>query len=107
MRERFRIVEDPRVCSYLPYEVAALEYRGILDMSGAEYAALLARGYRRFGAHLFRPACPQCEKCRSIRILAQEFVPDGNDRRVLKKNADVRAELHPLFVTQEHIDLYN
>src|SRR5690348_13003856 len=47
--DHFRFIEEPRACSYLPRETASLEVRCIIDMSGEEYAALLARGYRRFG----------------------------------------------------------
>lgn len=107
MREIFRFVEPPRQCSYLPLETASLEVRCIAGMNGAEYAELLARGYRRFGWQVFRPACAECDKCRSVRVLAGEFTPNGSERRILRKNANVQAELHPLFATSEHVDLYN
>jgi len=99
MREIFRLVEPPRQCSYLPLETASLEVRCIAGMNRAEYAELLARGYRRFGWQVFRPACAECDKCRSVRVLASDFTPNGNERRILRKNANVRAELHPLFAT--------
>jgi arginine-tRNA-protein transferase len=107
MEELLHIVETPRRCSYLPHEVASLEVRGVASMSGDEYADLLARGYRRFGWQVFRPACPDCRKCVSVRLLPQEFEPSGSERRVLRKNARIRAELRPLFMTREHIELYN
>jgi arginine-tRNA-protein transferase len=107
MRELIRLVEQPRICSYLPSEIASLEVRGILDMSPAEYADLLSRGYRRFGWQVFRPACPQCVKCRSVRVVVDQFEPGASERRILRKNEGIRAEIHPLFVTPEHVDLYN
>lgn len=107
MTELFRLVEPPRECSYLPAETASLSVHAVNDMSGAEYAELLSRGYRRFGMEVFRPACPACRQCRSVRILAQDFEPNASERRVLRKNENIRAELHPLFVTPQHIDLYN
>ena len=107
MRELVRIIEKPRRCSYLPWETASLEIRAIADMSPAEYGDLLARGYRRFGWQVFRPACPNCIRCRSVRVLAQQWQPSGSELRVLRKNERVRAELHPLFATREHVDLYN
>jgi arginyl-tRNA--protein-N-Asp/Glu arginylyltransferase len=106
MQELLRLIESPRKCSYLPREVASLEIRGIPSMSPTEYADLLSRGYRRFGWQLFRPACRDCCKCRSVRIPVQQFSPSGSERRVLRRNAAIRAELHPLFVTREHIALY-
>jgi len=107
MRELIRLVEEPRQCSYLPAETAALEVRAIAAMTPAEYADLLARGYRRFGWQVFRPACPACRQCRSLRVLARDFAPGRSERRVLRDNRNVRAELHPLFVTAEHVELYN
>ncbi len=107
MQEIVRFIEKPRQCSYLPDEAASLEFRGIADMSPAEYEDLLARGYRRFGWQVFRPGCSACSKCRSVRVLVQEFEPNASERRILRKNEHIRAELHPLFVTREHIDLYN
>ena len=107
MQELFRFVEQPRQCSYLPEETASLEFRSVEAISAPEYADLLARGYRRFGCHVFRPACRNCEKCRSVRVLAGEFTPNAGERRVLRKNANIRAELHPLFATAEHVALYN
>jgi arginyl-tRNA--protein-N-Asp/Glu arginylyltransferase len=107
MQELLRFIEEPRRCSYLPREVASLEIRGVSAMSPVEYADLLSRGYRRFGWQLFRPACRNCRKCRSVRILVQQFEPSGSERRVMRKNAGIRAELHRLFVTREHIALYN
>jgi arginine-tRNA-protein transferase len=107
MTELFRMLEKPRRCSYLPYETASLDVRVIQDMSAAEYTDLLARGWRRFGWQLFRPACPQCRECRSVRVLSAEFMPSAGQRRVMRKNDHIRAELHPLFVVPEIVSLYN
>ncbi len=107
MQELLRFIEEPRSCSYLPQETASLEVRGIASMSPDEHADLLARGYRRFGLQVLRPASPNCTKCLSMRIPVRQFTPNGSERRVLRKNAGIRAELHRLFVTREHVELYN
>lgn len=107
MRELFHFIETPRTCSYLPRETASLEIRGIAALSPRKYADLLARGYRRFGWQMFRPGCPNCSKCRSLRIPVQQFELSGSERRVMRRNRRIRAELHPLFVSREHIALYN
>jgi arginine-tRNA-protein transferase len=107
MTELFRIVEQPRPCAYLPVQSASLEVRAVNEISPVDYAGLLARGWRRFGWQFFRPACPRCRECRSIRVLAQEFEPSAGQRRVLHKNEGVRAELHPLFAVREAVELYN
>ena len=107
MTELFHLVEQPRQCSYLPNEKASLEIRAIKDLSASEYVRLLSRGWRRFGWQLFSPACPKCRECRSIRVLAQEFQATAGQRRVQRKNEAIRAELHPLFIVRETVDLFN
>ncbi|HZQ53410.1 MAG TPA: arginyltransferase [Bryobacteraceae bacterium] len=107
MKELFRVIESPRTCSYLPNETASLEFRAIAAMRPEEYGDLLARGYRRFGWQVFRPACSSCTQCRSLRVAVPQFALNASDRRVLRKNEHVRVELHPLFVTREHVELYN
>src|SRR5438093_4682901 len=97
MQEIIAFIEPPRECSYLPQELASLEIRGILDMSPIEYAGLLARGYRRFGWQVFRPACRDCNQCRSVRVPVEQFNPNRGERRILRKNENIRVELHPLF----------
>jgi len=76
-------------------------------MAPEEYSDLLARGYRRFGWQVFRPACPGCRQCRSIRVLAREFAPSRSQQRILRQNANIRAELMPVHVTEEQVQLYN
>jgi arginine-tRNA-protein transferase len=107
MHELLRVTEPPRECSYLPYETASLEVRAIAGLEAYEYGELLSRGYRRFGWQFFRPACPSCAKCRSLRIVVPEFTLSASERRIMKKNAGIRAELHPLFISREHVEIYN
>src|SRR5262245_63312765 len=107
MQELVRVVENPRECSYLPLETASLEIRAINKIKPATYADLLTRGYRRFGWQLFRPACPKCAKCRSLRVLIPRFTPSAGQKRVLRLNETVRAELHTPFASREQIELYN
>ena len=107
MTELFRMIEEPRPCSYLPYENASLEVRLAKGVSEAEYESLLERGWRRFGWQYFRPVCPKCRECRSVRVLAHEFTPSAGQRRVMRKNERIRAELHHLFAARETVDLYN
>lgn len=107
MQELFRFVESPRECSYLSYETAALEVRLVASMSPQEYSVLLEEGWRRFGMQLFRPVCPSCNQCRSVRIPVDRFTPSASQRRTWRNNQHLRAELHSPFATQEIVNLYN
>ena len=107
MREIVRLVEEPRACSYLPEQTAALEYRIVQELGAEEYERLLAHGYRRFGAQLFRPECPDCRQCVSIRVLVQQFEPSAAFRRVLRKNERIRVVRQRPSVSPAHLDLYH
>ncbi len=107
MEELFHIVEEAGRCPYLPGEQSRFDLRGISSMTAAEYGDLLAQGYRRFGWQVFRPVCEACSECRSLRIPVRQFEPGAGARRVLRANRDIRAELTRLFISDEHVDLYN
>jgi arginyl-tRNA--protein-N-Asp/Glu arginylyltransferase len=102
---RFRT--HPYVCAYLPIETATLEYRIIAALSSPAYEGLLARGWRRFGQHFFRPVCRSCVKCRSLRVLVDQFEPSQSQRRTLRRNSHVELVVQRPTVTEEHLRLYN
>ncbi len=103
----FEFVTPPRLCSYLPGEVSSLQYRVVGSLSAAEYFERMKRGWRRFGHSLFRPRCPACTACRSLRVPVATFRPDRSQRRAWRANADVRLTIGPPGVTQEKLDLYD
>lgn len=103
----YRAVEPERECSYLPLETAALEYRIAQELSGEQFAQLLRRGWRRFGNYLFRPQCPACRKCRSLRVVVNQFRPSKSERRTIRRNDDVEVLVMEPQVTDRHVELYN
>ncbi len=107
MRDVLQVVEQPRLCSYLPGETASLEYRIVQRLAPEEYEDYLARGYRRFGRQLFRPRCPTCRECVSIRVLAQEFRPSASQRRTLRRNSHLRVVQDRVFLSDAHLALYH
>ncbi|WP_437191828.1 arginyltransferase [Planctomicrobium sp. SH527] len=106
-RPLFQLVEPARQCSYLPDEAASLEYRGYQSLAPAELEEFISRGWRRFGAHLFRPACQSCVQCVPVRIDVNAFQPSKSQRRVLRRNEHVRVELTDATLSRDHIELYN
>jgi leucyl-tRNA---protein transferase len=84
---RLRFFAPTARCEYLPDETARLEYLHVEEMTAGEYREWLCRGWRRFGHFLFRPACPSCRKCQSIRVPVASFQPHRTQRRVWKANA--------------------
>ena len=107
MSDEFWFTPPPSACSYLPSEVCRLDYRLVPSLDDAKFADLLNRGWRRFGYQLFRPRCPMCARCRSLRVKAADFQPNKAQRRALAKNQDVRLEVRLASVSAAHVDLYN
>lgn len=105
--EILRTTSPSEACSYLPREVARMEYRLIFGQGERAFEAMLNRGWRRFGYQYFRPACAACQRCRSLRVEVERFRPSRSQRRALKRNADVEVRIGPAGVSEEHVRLYN
>ncbi|MEM7307665.1 MAG: arginyltransferase [Planctomycetota bacterium] len=102
-----RFLTEPYPCSYLPAQTARLDYRIVAGLRAEDYGALLRRGWRRFGNQLFRPACPRCSECRSLRIPVADFRPSRGQRRNPRGNAGVRVVVRRPTLTPDHLRLYD
>ena len=98
MRYSLRQIQSPQPCGYLPDRLQSLEYIIATSVSAEEYQLLMERGWRHFGHTLFRPACPGCVRCRTVRVDAARFAPNRSQRRVIRRNA---GELEPVFSDPE------
>jgi arginine-tRNA-protein transferase len=101
------VTSPPARCSYLPAETASLTYRLSLGMPADALGELLRRGWRRHGCHLFRPACPACVKCRSVRGDVERFAPSKSQRRCWARNSGINVVMQRPTVTPAHVQLYN
>jgi len=72
----------------------------------ALYGNALAMGFRRSGAHVYRPHCLECSACRPVRIRVADFAPGRAQARCLRRNADLTATLAPARRTDENFALY-
>jgi len=100
------IVEDPRPCSYLPDASASLEVRVLVDVSPEEVDVLFERGWRRFGAVYFRPACVPCGECVTLRIVVGDFAPTKSQKRAAKATAHLRRVVGRPVVDDARLALY-
>jgi len=50
------------------------------------YLSLMAMGFRRSGDQVYRPNCPSCNACQSLRISPKCFAPSKSQKRLLNKN---------------------
>jgi arginine-tRNA-protein transferase len=97
----------PYRCSYLPGRTAALTYRILTELPLDRYDELLRRGWRRFGGEFFRPACPACDQCRSLRLPVCEFTPSRSQRRALRQNTQIQVVVQAPTVSAPHLQLFN
>jgi len=99
---------QPHPCSYLEGEEATTVFvdpeakidRGL-------YSQLSLLGFRRSGAHLYRPQCSSCQACMSCRIPVTIFKPNRSQRRCWQKNQDITIGVAERIDTLEHYSLYS
>jgi leucyl-tRNA---protein transferase len=69
-----------------------------------------ADGWRHFGAYFFRMQMDVLNdipmQIRSLRIRAQDFLPSASQRRIVRKNRDLRVEFQPIHLTEAHEILF-
>jgi len=75
------------------------------QLSDEVMGEFLACGYRRNGNCIYTMQCRDCGSCVPIRLRPERFRPNRNQRRVWKKNQDVRVDLAPLTMSRENMDL--
>jgi leucyl-tRNA---protein transferase len=97
----------PHPCSYLPGRTATslfLDPRQRLD--SRQYAGFMRLGFRRSGDLIYRPHCRECNACIPVRLPVDRFRPDRGQRRIWKRNQDLRVIPCPPIFCQEHFELY-
>lgn len=99
-------IEEPRQCSYLPTQRAALEYRLMVEVTPRELEEMLVRGWRRFGPAYFRPACKPCGECVSIRLDVNRFRPTTSQRRAYRRSKRFRIEVGRPRLDAQRLELH-
>ena len=109
-------ITDTFNCSYLEdQEERLLVYVGGGVSQMADYEYLLGSGFRRSGDQVYRPHCPTCSACRSLRISVADFNPSKNQKRVISKNRDITSRtsnvnkpeyytLYQRYISERHAD---
>ena len=76
------------------------------DRAGDLNDLLTHGGFRRSQSIAYRPACDQCRACVSVRVIANEFRPSRNFRKVLARNADIIGEQRSPVPTSEQYSIF-
>jgi leucyl-tRNA---protein transferase len=97
----------PSPCPYLPGQEERKVFTHLVGERAPELNNLLTHGgFRRSQSIAYRPACERCRACVSVRVIAHEFRPTRNMRRVLDRNADVSGEMRVPVPTSEQYGVF-
>ncbi len=93
-------------CPYLPdqQERKAFTNLAIAD-ADTVHNKLSQAGFRRSQGIAYRPACPRCNACRSVRTLTQAYAFSRSDRRTLSRNSDLVRKPVKASATREQYRL--
>jgi len=98
---------DCHDCAYVGGRTARLEFLSPrLALDDRRYQLLLEQGFRRSGPYIYRPHCPTCNACHSLRIPASQFRKRRRHRRCRRHNGDLHVAAQPPVITDEHLALY-
>lgn len=100
-------VTAPQACPYLDGRTE----RKLFTALQGEHAqrlndALSKQGFRRSQNVLYRPSCAECSACLSARIRVADFEPNRSQKRILKKNADLRRNATSPWATEDQFQLF-
>jgi len=108
MESLLRYLSPPSSCGYLPDRLWSLEYEMVGTMTAGEYKERLLDGWRRFGNMMFRPQCPACRACQSLRVNVDRFRPNRSQRRARKCNiSQVTLQIGKPAVSRQKLQLYD
>ena len=98
----------PHSCSYLEDQEATtlfVDPRQVVDQK--LYSKLSVLGFRRSGNHIYRPHCTHCNACIPARIPVAEFESTRGQRRILRRNQDLRVASSATIEDDDAFDLYH
>ncbi|PSJ65751.1 arginyltransferase [Kumtagia ephedrae] len=97
----------PSPCPYVDGQFERKVFTHLVGDKAREMNDLLTQGgFRRSQNIAYRPACESCRSCVSVRILAGEFSPSKNMRRVIARNADLIGAISDAEPSTEQYSLF-
>jgi leucyl-tRNA---protein transferase len=97
----------PSPCPYLPGKEERKVFTHLVGERAGELNDLLTHGgFRRSQSIAYRPACDTCRACVSVRVIAAEFEPSRNMRRVMERNTDVVGDMRTAQPSSEQYSVF-
>jgi arginine-tRNA-protein transferase len=86
-------LSSPDKCPYLENRFMRLAFFYASEVSGSELDRLISNGWRKFGIYFFKPQCEGCRSCIPVRVPVETFSMSKSQRRLWRKNSDIRMSL--------------
>ena len=97
----------PSPCPYLAGQEERKVFTHLVGERAGELNDLLTHGgFRRSQSIAYRPACESCRACVSVRVVAADFAPSRNMRRIAERNADVVGDMRTPAPTSEQYSVF-
>jgi arginyl-tRNA--protein-N-Asp/Glu arginylyltransferase len=97
----------PSACPYLAGKEERKVFTHLVGERAGELNDLLTHGgFRRSQSIAYRPACDSCRACISVRVIAGQFQPTKNMRRVWDRNSDIVGDMRPPAPTSEQYSVF-
>ena len=94
-------------CSYLEGRKSVSAFANPhMDMDMKTYDELIQHGFRRSGGYIYRPHCPSCQECISVRVPVKFHQYSHNEKRILRRNKDITLIRRNSRFREQHFDLY-
>ncbi len=97
----------PSPCPYLPRREERKVFTHLVGERASELNDLLTHGgFRRSQSIAYRPACESCRACVSVRVVADDFRPSRNMRRILERNGDIVSDMRVAVPSSEQYSVF-
>ncbi|GAA0728016.1 arginyltransferase [Sphingomonas japonica] len=99
-------VTSPSPCPYLPGRQERKVFTELGGLHATELNDALGRiGFRRSQSVAYRPSCAGCTACVSVRIVADRFVANATQRKLLRRHGDLEVSACRAWATDEQFQL--
>ena len=100
-------VTAPQPCPYLDGRMERKLFTSLQGEAAPELNDSLSKqGFRRSQNVLYRPSCAACVACLSARIKVSDFIPTRSQKRVSKKNTNLKRRATSPWASEEQYDLF-
>jgi len=97
----------PSPCPYLEGQEERKVFTHLVGDRAGELNDLLTHGgFRRSQSIAYRPACEGCRACVSVRVVAADFAPSRNMRRIAERNSDIVGDMRAPAPTSEQYSVF-